>query len=239
MTRDQVIAKIQKLLRLAKSDNPHEAAVAADRARELMLAHDLEEADLSRVASEIGCQAFGKARQKIADWEIALFGAVAHHHDCQALRDTSRGRGGGQYISLIAVGRQSDIAVLRYVYVFLLRQIGNLIDAYCLEHPKATGAMLEEFCLGCAGAIAGKLDQLREDATAAANVAEKSTALVAVKRAAIDKWLADQGWTTAKPKSRKRRMSAAEIEGWVAAQNIEIRAAVAANLDRAAIAGGR
>lgn len=40
--QDDIIAKIQKLLALANSDNEHEAQIAAQRAQELMVKHNLE-----------------------------------------------------------------------------------------------------------------------------------------------------------------------------------------------------
>lgn len=44
-----VLDKVRKLLELAKSANEHEAATAAARAAELMLKHQIEEADLEAV----------------------------------------------------------------------------------------------------------------------------------------------------------------------------------------------
>lgn len=44
---EKILEKLKKLLSLAKSDNPHEAALALQRAKKLMLAYDITQQDLA------------------------------------------------------------------------------------------------------------------------------------------------------------------------------------------------
>ena len=44
---EKLLEKLKKLLALAKSDNPHEAALALQRAQKLMQAYNITQADLA------------------------------------------------------------------------------------------------------------------------------------------------------------------------------------------------
>lgn len=45
--KEKILEKLKKLLALSKSDNPHEAALALQRAQKLMLAYNITQADLA------------------------------------------------------------------------------------------------------------------------------------------------------------------------------------------------
>lgn len=80
MNRDQALAKIKKCLKLAKSDNPHEAGAAMRQAQALMAEfkiteRDMSLADVNEVAIKAVCQAMTK-------WEAMLAKLVADAFAC-------------------------------------------------------------------------------------------------------------------------------------------------------------
>lgn len=83
---EAVISKIQKLLALAKSSNVHEAATASRKARELMLLHSLEMADLESEKnkdpfSDIVKKPFTDASPVY--WKLVMWNALAEYCICK------------------------------------------------------------------------------------------------------------------------------------------------------------
>jgi hypothetical protein len=247
MIRDDVIDRIQKLLRLAKSDNPNEAAVAADRARELMLAHDLETADLADIRQSVREETVGKRRAQIKTWEKELFDAVARHHDCKALfirwTDHHRARHCAFDLtrttySMSLIGRSADVQVARYVFAFLLRQVARLAKEYRAQRPRIARRTLDSYRLGVVLSAVGKLQYMRQRDERLAS--EPGTALVLAKDAAIDEYLQQQGMKIEHGKRRAIRQSAAMRDGYLSGLSIDINPAVSTSDGRAALPeGGR
>jgi hypothetical protein len=73
---ETLIEKVRKLLALAESPNENEAALAAEKAQELMLRHGIDMAQVAAASgkSTIGAEE-GKTRGKVDPWRRTL----AHH----------------------------------------------------------------------------------------------------------------------------------------------------------------
>lgn len=90
----KVIDKILKLLELAKSPNEAEAIAAANKAQQLMLAHDLGVQDIAATQAEdtSGAVRIKLPRQgKLLRWEMKLINAVSKVNMCQMTWQSHQG----------------------------------------------------------------------------------------------------------------------------------------------------
>lgn len=82
---NRIIDRIRKLLAMADDkSSPREAAIAADRARRLMDAWQIQLHDIPE-ASKFSTGAAGKARKYTAIWEQMIAVALARLNDCQTV----------------------------------------------------------------------------------------------------------------------------------------------------------
>ncbi|MBP7625137.1 MAG: DUF2786 domain-containing protein [Xanthomonadales bacterium] len=243
--RDDVIERIQKLLRLAKSSNPHEAALAADKARELMLEYDLQATDLAEIKTSVDRQTVGRRRSRIAKYEQQLFDAVARQFDCRALYVSFEAVSHMKWNSfrtvrrceMTIIGRRADIEIARYSFEFLLRQVAALAKEYRARRPRVARKTMDSYRLGVVFRIIGSLDRLKR--IDESQWTEPGTALVLCKKTAIDDYLKRMGINVRYDKKmRKPRISTAMQDGYRDGDAIEINPAMNAADDRRAIAAG-
>lgn len=129
MTHADALQKVAKLLRLAQSDNPHEAALAASRAQEIMDRFKLTGADIQidgqpaapsepvEHFSHDPLDADGSAR-----WKGQLGVVIAKQNQCKLY--ANRG-------TLCLIGRASDVQTVRYLYGWMVREIERLAARDC------------------------------------------------------------------------------------------------------------
>ncbi len=185
-TQDQVIDRIQKLLRLSKSTSDAEAALAAQRASELMAAHHLTEA-LVRAADDTGgapaeviikgqavVDPNGRAAKKKIAWKGTIAHGVAHSMGCR------------QYWhgpAIMFFGRASAVAAASYTAQYLWREVDRLAEAAYASAPHdvydTPRIWKGAFRHGAAGQIAERLHAVARDAKAAATAARQEAARVA------------------------------------------------------------
>ncbi|NNB15933.1 DUF2786 domain-containing protein [Pseudomonas fragi] len=113
MDHSKALEKIKKLLRLAASDNPHEAATAMRQARALMEKYRLEESDV-QLAEVYECAARSGSKMTPPQWEANMVGAVSQAYACKVLFMT--GIGEWRFI-----GEMAELA--SYTMTLLLRQV--------------------------------------------------------------------------------------------------------------------
>ncbi|APC16312.1 hypothetical protein BLL42_11450 [Pseudomonas frederiksbergensis] len=113
MDHEKALDKIKKLLRLAASDNPHEAAAAMRQARALMEKYRLEESDI-QLSEVYECAARSGSKMVPPQWEANLAGAVTKAYACNIL--FMAGIGEWRFI-----GELAELA--SYTMTLLLRQI--------------------------------------------------------------------------------------------------------------------
>lgn len=132
-----IVDKIQKLLALAQSSNPNEAALAAARAQELMIKYAVEEADLNKnrigvVPNEaIETEALELGYKSLPHWQIHLANALSKSFFCRVFY--RRGR------DCFVVGRKSDREVLKATFRALKSDIERLADKAWNAKPKDFG----------------------------------------------------------------------------------------------------
>lgn len=115
MVETAIVTKIRKLLKLAADpSNPHEAALAAERAQALLFRHHLEMADVAEDVSGV----VETDRPLITEpWRKALAAVIAKFNFCRLLEWT----GGMKFI-----GAPADVETVLYLYTYLSRTIFRL-----------------------------------------------------------------------------------------------------------------
>jgi len=153
---DSIIDRIQKLLRLAKNaGSEHEAALAAQRASELMTQHEIHEAALAldaqapRIAEAIDKRFQVTDTKKKVAWHMRVINGVARTYGARAY--WTRGR-----IQLF--GRLSAVQAASYTAQYLMSEIETITDAEA-PSPRHSRAYRNAFRLGCASRVAERLDE--------------------------------------------------------------------------------
>lgn len=129
---EPIIQKIQRLFNLAESSNQHEAALALQKALELMAKYSVEEIDLKKAergkVEHIDIPIYGKVRQA---WELDLAFGMAPIFNCKHLV--------GWRLHTI-IGRKKDIELFEYLFIQLR---SKLLELAYIETGKWTAKMKE------------------------------------------------------------------------------------------------
>lgn len=121
---EKVIDKIRKLLALATSSNENEAALAAAKAQDLLLKHNLDMARIERAA-----QAKPDPYMRVdedeynrANWEIDLAVAVAHANLCKIVVTHPEYRKD----VLAWMGKESNLEVAQFIFATLVQDLTRI-----------------------------------------------------------------------------------------------------------------
>ncbi len=138
------IEKIKKLLALASSPNPHEAAQAAALAADLMERHGVESADLQ------GDDVSPVVSQEVdhdEPWYRTLIHVVAKNMTCECWLDRQRGK-------VVVVGRGPDLAATMLLCAWLRSQLIAACAKERRNHPSIHGRTFNtSFYAGALSAI--------------------------------------------------------------------------------------
>lgn len=195
MSEEKIIDRIKKLLSLANSTNEHEAAMAAGQAAELMLQHEIKEAQLCDTADEpedVDLMSLDESGQ-IIHWKGSLMAGLADSMGCKMHYHKNRVYGRKASTSYNVVGQPSKVDTIRYMYSYLVGEVDRLADvAFRQEHiecrksgvpsPSAR-SWKNSFRLGAAHTIATRLRAQREETHAAAADAGQGVGLMVIKKA--------------------------------------------------------
>lgn len=113
----KILKKIQKCLKLAKSSNANEAAIALRRAQKLMAQHGVTADDLELAGISRHDVHAGDARQP-ARWQVGLMSVVSEAFGCEPIW-VAKMNGGD--VSFIGPDAQPEIA--GYAFTVLFRQL--------------------------------------------------------------------------------------------------------------------
>jgi hypothetical protein len=178
---DRIVERIKKLLALSSSQNPHEAALAAAKAQELLFRHNLSLA-MVEAALEGGSSAYVSDRFDSGGWmhwRRRLLAAVARNNFC-------RGVSYQQTRDVGIVGEPHNVTVVKHLYAFLVREVMRLADLGAKEQhgldEEESRAWKRSFYLGAVRTIAQRLATQRQrdisaDPQAAALVVRKDQEL--------------------------------------------------------------
>lgn len=205
------LRRVRKLLALANSPNPHEAAVAAARAQALIEQHRLQawiEADTRAKDPSAGIVDARdeplERSKRLRKWKIALASVLAAHNGCFAyVLDDKQSR------AIVLVGTASDRAAVAELYTWLSKRIAWL----SATHGKGQARSWHKaFRLGVISAVGERLQAARTSAHQ--DLSEAALAVVdpaeAAHRHALDQFVQDR------IKLRQGRSIRVDAEAWQA-----------------------
>jgi hypothetical protein len=164
MTYEEALRKAAACLRLSKSSNQAEAALAAAKAQEIMdkyqISAEVLKLDQPKEADEpvmdFGAEPAATACQKDSKWTLYLVSVVARHNGCAYYISRS------QYGSVDAklVGRASNVQTARYMVGLLQEEVRKVARNSSLGGYSRK--FQADFKYGCVDAINLKLVRQRE-----------------------------------------------------------------------------
>ncbi len=161
MTRDEAIQKALKLLKLSESSNPHEAALAAQRAQEILLKFQITETMLGdetiqekeeEIKDFTYTNPLEKMNIRMTRWKSQLASVVSRANQCRIYICNQSTIG--------IVGRESDVNTVRYLYQALCFEVDSLAKRYASGNGKSYS---NNFRFGVVDAIAIKLKEAKEN----------------------------------------------------------------------------
>lgn len=205
----KIVDRIRKLLALAQSSNPHEAANAAARAAELMAEHQIAEAsievdgelggDLANAAGEAIDEQVVEQFARAVSWKAMLIGGLARAFGCRAIQRRKDGT-----VSLVIIGRPSDIDAFRYMWSYLTAEIDRLADEgwRTARSDSSARSWKNSFRVSAAAEVSRRLLETRQQAmTDARSNPQAGAAMLKIDRHedALTQYLADMGTRAGRP----------------------------------------
>jgi len=152
MVDSNLLAKISKLLALANSPNEHEAALAAEKAAELLARHNLSVADLGEDKDKDITKNIVDKTGRYVTWKMWILAGIARANGCQAMRSTKTGE-------MRLVGTETNITVSQSVYEYLIAVVNKLVK----QHKGKGRAFINAFRVGCATRLRQRLEERRKN----------------------------------------------------------------------------
>lgn len=176
MNHNEALEKAKKLLRLSQSSNPHEAALAASRAQEIIDRFKIEkftlEFDEAAPAPDEPIHNFAgdplDNSGKADTWKIRLAQMIAKQNQCKLY--LNRG--------ICLIGRPSDAAAVRYLFAWLSREIERLAQDHCAGYGRN---YFNNFRIGAAETVATRLQEQAEATRQAVRAEAKAPTIEAFR----------------------------------------------------------
>jgi hypothetical protein len=124
-TTEEIAERVRKLLRLAQSDNVHEAAAAAAAAQELAERHRLTPEALAEGPGEFRAQTI-ETMPHVVEWRVVLAQGIANANGCDVVTWKRTQDSGELATELIVVGPDEDRQTCAYLYSFLATEVDRL-----------------------------------------------------------------------------------------------------------------
>lgn len=187
--KKDIIEKIKKLLALSKSNNEHEAALAAAHAQRLLSEHNLGMTDVEakKEVDSAAEKVETDSAKTLPKWVWRLLGSIQQSFDCQVVH-----RGIGK---VVFIGVGADAQVASYTFAYLDKTIRRLAR----EYMKSLGERRELMCasditlsrnsyyLGVVNTVRKTLLEQKEKTPVTPG------ALVPIKKALIEKAMGEMG----------------------------------------------
>jgi len=211
----RMIDKVRKLLRLSKSSNEHEAALAAQRAQEILSKYNLTLTE-EEVKGEHANVLSQDTNHQFTRWMVNLAWAVGESFDCNWFKDRRH------HISFVGVGADSEIAM--YTFMYLMEEIYRLAGEFNEGKLISQGQKRirrESFSIGAVATIREKLK--KQTVVSPTN----TTALMVIKKAIVENTYKTFAVRTVRTAKRRNFSSAAYIAGKEAGKHITINKGIA------------
>jgi hypothetical protein len=263
MTHAEALDKAAKLLRLANSSNPHESALAAARAQEIMDRFKLTQDAVNGAGGDV--QSDEPIRNFTEDpldpsptldrWKGQLAMALAAANQCKVYKGSGRPPYGA---GLCTIGRASNVQTVRYLYSWLTREIERLAAQSCAGNGRT---YWNNFRLGATETVCRRLREqaaatvaaCKADATAilfdgqehtheeeaattrALALIDNNAALMVRHAAAVEDWTRSNLQLRARSGGSTRYNSDARAAGRRAGESVRMGAHAALNSTRQAL----
>jgi hypothetical protein len=244
---NSVLNKIVGLLKLAeKNNNANESASAAAAAQALLSKHRLTVADLGAALNGKPIEAPSVATEalitgnRINQWRSNLISAVCSANGCHYYYTKTFAKyGHGEsrsrrefLISVVLIGRPSDVAVVRYFYSYLEREVERL-SAIAFAGGGLTGKRDgNSFKVGVVTTVASRLQESvkasRVEAATEAVSAGKDGTTAMVRLDAADREV-DEFYSTFTKGFKSKQHSSTSVNGDAYGQGREAGAGIALN----------
>ena len=222
-----IIAKIEKLMRLARNqDGTPEGETAAKLASRMMAAHaiDMASIDVDRAAEHDPMEQ-QSIQTRSSVWRRLLANTIAKHCNCRMAYSSGHHIGQTVYI----YGHRTDIELMKYLYSICERQIEGQAREYTSQFPAGMPGkrtLGNNFRRSAVTGLSHKLHQIRKD-TERDNV--EGFALVRNRSQAVSDWVNNNfsfgRATTASEYSHSRA-------GYTAGQSLNLSAGIEAAADQ-------
>lgn len=225
----EIAKKIKKLLALSESSNADEAALAAEKARELLEKYNMTLTDAEIKSSEMANDDFRIYHnskqypdwfyQKHPRWLMGLHNVMSRYFYVRVLYSGSG--------FMIYLGAKTDVEVAKYIVQYLVHEIERLADDY-LKKYRGSGIsemknLRASFCIGVVQGIRHKLESEKAKETPAKT--SSGTELIVIKDAVLNEYLKQQYPHTRELKSSSRlgHRNDAREKGFEQGKNIHIK----------------
>jgi hypothetical protein len=191
-TREEIIEKIRRLreIRTDRGATPQEAEAAAAHAERLLHAYQLRTLDLEagQFGEEIAEQQMHPGGKRIENWQSTLAAELCWAYECRLIIRKQDG-------SLTFVGHTSDVQIARYLFDLLSRVLWDAATEEAVETGLRGSALTRfrnAYIIGAAESIGRRIASERQarEETETPETLDRSHALVRVKVAKLDSWLA-------------------------------------------------
>lgn len=201
---EKVMDRIKKLLAMATSSNPHEAANAAAKAAALMAEYELEEADLRVESGEANVDPVeaamwdGFSSQRTSTWRGYLIVGILKAFGCHGYwnpvyDNVTRKR----ITSFRVIGRKTNVQTSNYMYLYLEEELLSLCDKAWGDLPASQACMVHgkrwrnSFLVGAALEVQRRLfEQWRQTNDYYKQSNEKAMVLVRQDQSEVDAFYA-------------------------------------------------
>tara|TARA_Y100000780_G_C13696081_1_gene422922 strand:+ start:46771 stop:47820 length:1050 start_codon:yes stop_codon:yes gene_type:complete len=151
---ERIKGKIEKLLALADSDNPHEAQAATLKANQLLLKYNLKNLDFNEEAET--CVKLVYRTKKLNSTMNALYDILQYFYVQPVFNRTGEG------VGLDVVGSRLNVEMADYITKYLANEFETLWNTAKKKDPKLKGLkMKNNYILGLAQGFSTKLKQER------------------------------------------------------------------------------
>lgn len=145
---DKVVEKVKKLLALATSSNEHEAKLAAQRAHELLVKHNLDmqqvanAPDRQYVKTDVSKRVYVAVEEKYISWILEA------HFFVRWMQSRPRGGDGYPFMTTVyLIGTKANVQIAQYVHGFLMLKYRELWLNYKRENDLPE-SMRQSYYLG-------------------------------------------------------------------------------------------
>lgn len=194
---DKIKDRIAKLLAMSKdASSPHEAAIAAGRARKLMDQYQLDAFDVgNRIKEEFAADPATRFYAAIPQYMSIFAVAVAQYNDCQARfesgyvtykKKASDHKQWGKRV--VFMGYKSDVELA----IQMFDNLNEVVNRLCKEWMNGQGLTAysvrigNQFKLGAFGVIGDRLNDMTKKRDAITSEVGSTGALVVIKKAAVN-----------------------------------------------------